>query len=97
MLGRLTGVGQYGLRLLEALARLPAGAGVEELGVFNGRDVVTLGSFLDAVRQRPNAARHERLKRIIRMRWPALPRLGRPLASHSSGEPDPRRRVELVP
>jgi alpha-1,3-rhamnosyl/mannosyltransferase len=70
MLGRLTGVGQYGLRLLEALARLPAGAGVEELGVFNGRDVVTLGSFLDAVRQRPNAARHERLKRIIRSAWP---------------------------
>ena len=71
MLGRLTGVGQYGLRLLEALAALPADAGVEEIGVFNGRDVVDLESFLVAVRQRPNsAARHERLKRIIRGAWP---------------------------
>lgn len=70
MLGRLTGVGQYGLRLLEALAALPAAAGVEELGVFNGRDVVGLGAFLEAVRQRPNVARHERLKRIIRSAWP---------------------------
>lgn len=71
MLGRLTGVGQYGLRLLEGLAGLPLEAGVEEIGVFNGRDVVDLASFLDAVRQRPNAAaRHERLKRIIRSAWP---------------------------
>lgn len=71
MLGRLTGVGQYGLRLLESLAALPPEAGVEEIGVFNGRDVVDLASFLDAVRQRPHsAARHERLKRIIRSAWP---------------------------
>ena len=70
MLGRLTGVGQYGLRLLEALASLPPGAGVEEIGIFNGRDVVGLESFLAAVRQRPAAPRHERLKRIIRSAWP---------------------------
>ena len=70
MLGRLTGVGQYGLRLLEALSALPAAAGLEEIGVFNGRDVVGLAGFLDAVRQRPNAPRHERLKRIIRGAWP---------------------------
>lgn len=71
MLGRLTGVGQYGLRLLEALAGLPPEAGVEEIGVFNGRDVVDLPSFLATVRQRPHAAaRHERLKRFIRSAWP---------------------------
>lgn len=70
MLGRLTGVGQYGLRLLEALACLPADAGVEELGVFNGRDVVGLASFLEAVPQSPGAPRHERLKRFIRSAWP---------------------------
>lgn len=70
MLGRLTGVGQYGLRLLEALTALPAADGLEELGVFNGRDVVGLQEFLQAVRQRPNVARNERLKRIIRSAWP---------------------------
>jgi alpha-1,3-rhamnosyl/mannosyltransferase len=69
MMGRLTGIGQYGLRLLEALAALPRDVGLEALGVFDGREVRSVEAFLAALRtRRPTAER--RIKRFVRRVWP---------------------------
>lgn len=69
MLGRLTGVGQYGLKLLEALARL-GDEGIDEIGVFDGREVSSAGRFMKAAGQQTSPPRTEGLKRVIRHLWP---------------------------
>jgi len=70
MMGRLTGIGQYGLCLLEALAALPRQLGVEAVGVFDGREVRPVEQFLAALRGRQPAAGAGRLKQMVRRAWP---------------------------
>jgi alpha-1,3-rhamnosyl/mannosyltransferase len=48
MLGQVTGVGQYGLRLLEALERIGGEQNFGEIDVFHGRGVVSARDFLQA-------------------------------------------------
>lgn len=71
MLGRLTGIGQYGLRLLESLATLADGDCPEQIGVFNGREVVAAETFLAGFVHVSGSPRHERLKAVIRRIWPS--------------------------
>ena len=71
MLGRLTGIGHYGLRLLEALLALPGDERPEQIGVFNGRDVLAADDFLASLAPSGGAPRHERLKTVIRRIWPS--------------------------
>ncbi|HEV3025346.1 MAG TPA: glycosyltransferase family 1 protein [Pirellulales bacterium] len=69
MMGRLTGIGQYGLRLLEALAALPQDAGLEAVGVFDGREVRPVEHFLSVLRvRRPST--DSRIKQFVRRVWP---------------------------
>ncbi|HUY34848.1 MAG TPA: glycosyltransferase family 1 protein [Pirellulales bacterium] len=70
MMGRLTGIGQYGLGLLEALAALPRQFGLEAVGVFDGREVRPVEQFLAALRGRRPAGGGSRLKQIVRRAWP---------------------------
>ncbi|HEX7446488.1 MAG TPA: glycosyltransferase family 1 protein [Pirellulales bacterium] len=70
MQGRLTGIGQYGLRLLEALMALPDGERPERIGVFNGREVLSAESFFSGLVADDGGPRHERLKGLIRRIWP---------------------------
>jgi glycosyltransferase involved in cell wall biosynthesis len=70
MMGRLTGIGQYGVCLLEALAALPRQLGVEAVGVFDGREVRPAEQFLAALRGRPPATGAGRLKQMVRRAWP---------------------------
>ncbi|HET6880946.1 MAG TPA: glycosyltransferase family 1 protein [Pirellulales bacterium] len=68
MLGRLTGIGQYGLSLLKALLESP---GLEAIGVFDGREVLAPAAFLARLSQTADAARNQRLKSILRRVWPS--------------------------
>ncbi|MEX2120132.1 MAG: glycosyltransferase family 1 protein [Pirellulales bacterium] len=70
MLGRRTGVGQYGLRLVGALADLEARSQVEAVGVFDGRRVVPAGDFLKSIAAHSAGGGREGLKRIVRRLWP---------------------------
>jgi alpha-1,3-rhamnosyl/mannosyltransferase len=67
MLGRLTGIGQYGLSLLKALLQSP---GLEAIGVFDGREVLAPAAFLARLSQTADAGGNQRLKSIIRRIWP---------------------------
>lgn len=68
MLGRVTGVGQYGLRLMAALRRMAPAAGVDEIGVFNGRAVVSPEEFLAGLATGGGIARRRKswIKPLIR-------------------------------
>jgi alpha-1,3-rhamnosyl/mannosyltransferase len=67
MLGRLTGIGQYGLSLLKALLE---SAGLEAIGVFDGREVLAPTTFLARLSRTADAGRNQRLKSIVRRMWP---------------------------
>ena len=71
MLGRLTGIGQYGLSLLKSLVSLSESAGLEAIGVFDGREVLTPATFLSRLSQQAGAGRHQRLKSVVRRIWPS--------------------------
>ncbi|MGH7135885.1 MAG: glycosyltransferase family 4 protein, partial [Pirellulales bacterium] len=68
MLGRLTGIGQYGLSLLKALLE---SAGLEAIGVFDGREVLAPAAFLARLSHTADAGRNQRLKSIVRRMWPS--------------------------
>ena len=71
MLGRATGVGQYGLRLLAALLRLGPEEQIDEIGVFNGRAVVPPNEFLAALSHGGGAPRPRSwLKPLVRKLLP---------------------------
>jgi glycosyltransferase involved in cell wall biosynthesis len=77
MLGRVTGIGQYGLSLLKALVALASepsqsgGAGLEAIGVFDGREVLAPQEFVSRLSQQVAVGRHQRLKSVIRRIWPS--------------------------
>ncbi|HVX11222.1 MAG TPA: glycosyltransferase family 1 protein [Pirellulales bacterium] len=71
MLGRLTGIGQYGLSLLKSLVSLSESAGLEAIGVFDGRDVLTPATFLARLPQQAESGRNQRLKSLARRIWPS--------------------------
>jgi alpha-1,3-rhamnosyl/mannosyltransferase len=71
MLGRVTGIGQYGLSLLKALVSLSGGAELEAIGVFDGREVLAPEEFLSRLNQQAPAGRNQRLKSIVRRIWPS--------------------------
>lgn len=71
MLGRPSGVGQYGLRLLAALSEGGPTLGLKEIGVFDGRDVVAVEPFLAGACGSRGMARHEGLRRLVRRAWPS--------------------------
>lgn len=71
MLGRLTGIGQYGLSLLKALMLLPDDVGIETIGVFDGRQVLAPEDFLARLSHQTGAGRHRRLKSVVRRIWPS--------------------------
>jgi alpha-1,3-rhamnosyl/mannosyltransferase len=77
MLGRVTGIGQYGLSLLKGLVSLcgesspSSGTGIEAIGVFDGREVLTPDEFVSRLSRQAAAGRNQRLKSIIRRIWPS--------------------------
>ena len=71
MLGRLTGIGQYGLSLLKALMSLPGDAGIDAIGVFNGRHVLSPQDFLACLNHQGSPGRSQRLKSVVRRIWPS--------------------------
>ena len=71
MLGRLTGIGQYGLSLLKALVSLPGGTGLEAIGVFDGREVLIPEEFLSRLARQVDNGRNQRLKAVVRRIWPS--------------------------
>src|SRR5215472_7522207 len=71
MLGRLTGIGQYGLSLLKSLVSLPESSGLEAIGVFDGREVLTPATFLSRLSRQVDTGRNQRLKSIVRRIWPS--------------------------
>ncbi|HWB08855.1 MAG TPA: glycosyltransferase family 1 protein [Pirellulales bacterium] len=77
MLGRVTGIGQYGLSLLKGLVALSSerspssGAGLEAIGVFDGREVLTPDAFVSRLSHQAAVGRNQRLKSMIRRIWPS--------------------------
>ncbi|HQU46938.1 MAG TPA: glycosyltransferase family 1 protein [Pirellulales bacterium] len=71
MLGRLTGIGQYGLSLLKALMSLSGDASVEAIGVFDGRQVLAPEEFLCRLSQQADPGRNQRIKSVVRRIWPS--------------------------
>ena len=71
MLGRLTGIGQYGLYLLKALISLSDEAGLEAIGVFDGREVLAPQDFLSRLAGQADSGRNQRLKSVVRRIWPS--------------------------
>jgi alpha-1,3-rhamnosyl/mannosyltransferase len=71
MLGRLTGIGQYGLSLLKSLVSLSESAGLEAIGVFDGREVLTPATFISRLSQQADTGRNQRLKSVVRRIWPS--------------------------
>lgn len=71
MLGRLTGIGQYGLSLLKELVAQADVAGLESIGVFDGREVLSPASFLARLSDQANAGGSQRLKSVVRRIWPS--------------------------
>lgn len=71
MTGRLTGIGQYGLSLLKALISLSSDAGVEAIGVFDGREVLAPDDFVSRLSQQAGSGGNQRLKSLVRRIWPS--------------------------
>jgi alpha-1,3-rhamnosyl/mannosyltransferase len=71
MLGRVTGIGQYGLSLLKALITLSGGGELEAIGVFDGREVLSPTEFLSRLNQQVTTGRNQRLKSVVRRVWPS--------------------------
>jgi glycosyltransferase involved in cell wall biosynthesis len=71
MTGRLTGIGQYGLSLLKSLVSLSGDAGVEAIGVFDGREVLAPEEFILRLSRQTDAGGHPRLKSLVRRIWPS--------------------------
>ncbi|HVA45756.1 MAG TPA: glycosyltransferase family 1 protein [Pirellulales bacterium] len=71
MLGRLTGIGQYGLSLLKALMSLSGDADLEAIGVFDGRQVLAPEEFLSRLATQADPGRNQRIKSVVRRIWPS--------------------------
>lgn len=71
MLGRLTGIGQYGLSLLKELVAQADAVGLESIGVFDGREVLSPATFLARVTRHSGPDGKQRLKSVIRRIWPS--------------------------
>jgi glycosyltransferase involved in cell wall biosynthesis len=71
MLGRLTGIGQYGLSLLKELVAQAEVAGLESIGVFDGREVLAPATFLARLSQQGDSGGSQRLKSVVRRIWPS--------------------------
>lgn len=71
MLGRLTGIGQYGLSLLKELVSQADAAGLESIGVFDGREVLSPAAFLSRMTEHAGTDGNQRLKSVVRRIWPS--------------------------
>lgn len=71
MLGRLTGIGQYGLSLLKELVSQADAVGLESIGVFDGREVLSPAAFLSRLTPHAGSGGHQRLKSVVRRIWPS--------------------------
>jgi glycosyltransferase involved in cell wall biosynthesis len=71
MLGRVTGIGQYGLSLLKSLVSLSDSSDLEAIGVFDGREVLSPEEFLSRLNHRISAGRSQWLKSLVRRIWPS--------------------------
>lgn len=71
ILGRLTGIGQYGLSLLKELVAQAEIAGIESIGVFDGREVLSPAGFLARLSHQTDAGGSQRLKLVVRRIWPS--------------------------
>lgn len=71
MLGRLTGIGQYGLSLLKELVLQADAVGLESIGVFDGREVLSPATFLSRVMGHTGTDGNQRLKSLVRRIWPS--------------------------
>lgn len=66
MMGRTTGVGQYGLRLVGAMDELAESLGIEKVGVFDGATVTSAKEFLVRTRGDSEASRPASWKPFVR-------------------------------